>query len=373
VLMTSSLVALRGLESSLHSDFGFEPRHALVVDTDLTMANYHGDRIAAMQRRMIDSASALPGVSAVGVIDNLPLGIGWSTTSVYREGTTDFRSSNEAAEPAQYSISPGYFAAAGTTLLAGRDFTWQDDKNAPLVAVVNREFARKIFGSVDRAIGSRFIAGAKGKTLQVVGVVQDGKYISLTEDPRPAFFRPILQVPLSSTQLVVRTTADPATVAPLLDGAMKKLDDAMPFVLLTWQRDLDGALFAARVATIALGVLGLLGALLAITGIFGMASYQVSRRLREMGIRMALGAGNRQVLRAALGSAFRLLAVGSCAGMLLGLAATRVLAIVYQASPRDPVVLAGTIAAMLLVGLLATWAPAQRALHVNPSMLMREE
>ena len=374
VLMTSSLVALRGLERSLHSDFGFEPTRALVVDTDLSMADYRGDRIPEMQRRMIDSASALPGVGAAGIIDNLPLGLGWSITSVYRQGTTDFRTATEAAEPAQYSITPGYFAAAGTTLLAGRDFTWHDDKNAPLVAIVNREFARKVFGGLNHAVGGRFIAGAKGKTVEVVGVVEDGKYISLTEDPRPAFFRPMLQVPLSSTEMVVRTTGDPAAVAPLLDQAMKKLDDAMPFGLMTWERQLDSALFAARVATIALGVLGLLGALLAITGIFGMASYQVSRRLREMGIRMVLGAGNRQVLRAALGSAFRLLAVGSGAGMLLGLAATRVLAaIVYQASPRDPVVLAGTVAAMLLVGLLATWAPAQRALHVNPSMLMREE
>ena len=105
-----------------------------------------------------------------------------------------------------------------------------------------------------------------------------------------------------------------------------------------------------------------------------MASYQVSKRLREMGIRMALGAGPSQVLRAALGKSFRLLAIGSCAGMLLGLAASHVLAaIVYQASPRDPIVLAGSVAAMLLVGLLATWAPAHRALRVNPSMLMREE
>ena len=210
--------------------------------------------------------------------------------------------------------------------------------------------------------------------MEVVGVVEDGKYISLTEDPRPAFFRPMLQVPLSSTQLVVRAAGDAAAVAPLLDQAMKKLDDAMPFGLMTWERELDSALFAARVATIALGVLGLLGAILAVTGIFGMASYQVSKRVKEMGIRMALGAGHAQVLRAALGKAFRLLLVGSCAGMLLGLAATRVLgAIVYQASPRDPMVLAGTVLAMLAVGLVATWAPAQRALRVNPSMLMREE
>ncbi len=374
VLMTSSLVALRGMERSLHSDFGFEPTHALVVDTDLNMANYHGDRITAMQRRMIDSAAAIPGVSAAGIIDNLPLGLGWSITSVYRDGTTDFRTTNEAAEPAQYSISPDYFRAAGTALLAGRTFTWLDDKNAPLVAVVNREFATKVFGSVSHAIGSRFIAGAKGKTVEVVGVVEDGRYVSLAEDPRPAFFRPILQVPQSSTQLVVRTAGDPAAVAPLLAEAMKSLDDAMPFSLLTWERELDTALFAARAATISLGVLGLLGAILAITGIFGMASYQVSKRLKEMGIRMALGAGQTQVLRAALGTSFRLLACGSAAGLLLGIAAGRALAfIVYQATPRDPMVLAGTVLVMLLVGLLATWAPAQRALRVNPSMLMREE
>ena len=121
----------------------------------------------------------------------------------------------------------------------------------------------------------------------------------------------------------------------------------MPFSLLPWERELDAALFAARAATLSLGVLGLLGAILAITGIFGMASYQVSKRLKEMGIRMALGAGQAQVLRAALGKAFRLLAVGSAAReCCLGLAATRVLAcIVYQATPRDPMVLAGTVLA----------------------------
>jgi ABC-type antimicrobial peptide transport system permease subunit len=114
--------------------------------------------------------------------------------------------------------------------------------------------------------------------------------------------------------------------------------------------------------------------MLAITGIFGMASYSVGKRLKEMGIRIALGASHMQVLRAALGRAFRLLAFGSVAGLVLGMAATHLLSyIVYEASPRDPVVLAGTIVAMLLLGLLATWAPAQRALSVDPSKLMREE
>jgi ABC-type antimicrobial peptide transport system permease subunit len=148
----------------------------------------------------------------------------------------------------------------------------------------------------------------------------------------------------------------------------------LPFTVLTWPQQLDSALFAARVATVSLGVLGMLGAVLAITGIFGMASYSVGKRLKEMGIRMALGAGHGQVLSAALGRAFRLLAAGSVAGLALGMAATSVLSsIVYQATPRDPVVLGGTVLAMLLVGLIAAWAPARRALSVDPSKLMREE
>jgi ABC-type antimicrobial peptide transport system permease subunit len=145
--------------------------------------------------------------------------------------------------------------------------------------------------------------------------------------------------------------------------------------MCTWNQELsDAALFAARMATVSLGVMGVMGAMLAITGIFGMAAYSVSKRLRELGIRIALGAQRKEVLQAALGRAFKLLAIGSAAGLLLGLLATRVLAfIVYQATPRDPLVLAGVVLAMSLLGLLATWIPAQRALSVDPLILLREE
>ena len=137
---------------------------------------------------------------------------------------------------------------------------------------------------------------------------------------------------------------------------------------------MNGALFAPRIATTSLGFLGIMGAMLSLTGIFGMAAYSVSKRLRELGIRIALGAQRKEVLEAALGRAFKLLAFGSAAGLVLGLLATKVLAhIVYQASPRDPLVLAGVVLAMSLLGLLATWIPAQRALSVNPLILLREE
>jgi ABC-type antimicrobial peptide transport system permease subunit len=137
---------------------------------------------------------------------------------------------------------------------------------------------------------------------------------------------------------------------------------------------MDTALFPARMAATALGIMGAMGGVLAATGIFGMAAYAVSKRLRELGIRMALGAQRKEVLKAALGRAVRLLAIGSGVGLLLGILASRVLAaVVYQATPRDPLVLGGVVLAMALLGLAATWIPAQRAMSVDPAVLLREE
>jgi predicted permease len=374
VLMTASLAAVRGLERSMHASFGFEPDHAVVLSTDLVMAGYQDDRVPAMQRRMIDTAAAMPGVIAAGEINFIPLGLGWSITPVFADGTTDFRPSNAAAQTLHYQISPGYFQAAGTTLLAGRDITWNDKADTPKVVVINRYLAQKLFGSATAAIGQHLMQDEGRSRLQVIGVVEDGKYMTLAEEQKAAYFAPLLQDPTTSTWLVTRTSGDAASVAANLGDAVRGLDSSLPFQLSTWNRSLDGALFAARAATVSLGALGLLGAMLAMTGIFGMASYSVSKRLKEMGIRMALGADRVQMLRAVLGPAFRLLAVGSLAGLLLGIAASRVLSfIVYQATPHDPLVLTGAVLAMLLVGMAATWAPAQRAMHVRLAQLLREE
>jgi ABC-type antimicrobial peptide transport system permease subunit len=155
---------------------------------------------------------------------------------------------------------------------------------------------------------------------------------------------------------------------------MLDLDAGLPVNIQTWAQGMDVALFPSHVATVALGVLGGMGGMLAITGIFGMAAYSVSKRLRELGIRIALGAQRKEVLHAALGRPLKLLAFGSTAGLVLGLLAERILAyIVYQANPRDPLVLGGVVLVMLLLGLFATWIPAQRALSVNPLTLLREE
>jgi predicted permease len=373
VLVTSSLVAVRGLARSMHSEFGFSPDHVVLASTDVKWAGYTDDQAAVMQRRMLDAASAIPGVTAAGYTSNVPLSLGGGDSFVYKDATTDFRPTNYAADAMDYNVSPGYFAAAGTAMLMGRDISWHDEKKAPMVVVVNREFARKVFGSVDKAVGGYFKFWG-GNRAQVVGVVENGKYRTLTEDQQPAMFFSILQHPSTGMYLVVRSNHDPQEIAGALQRTEHGLDAGLPLMIETWNKELNGALFAPRVASVALGVLGMLGAMLAVTGIFGMSSYVVSKRFRELGIRVALGAQRKQVLRAALGRAFVVLAAGSVAGIGLGVLATKVLSyIVYQATPKDPVVLGGVALTMLLLGLVAAWIPAQKALAVDPMILLREE
>jgi ABC-type antimicrobial peptide transport system permease subunit len=317
---------------------------------------------------------AIPGVTSVGLASNPPLHMGWETTIVFTDKTADLRPSNAASETMLYDISPEYFHAAVTPFLAGRDLTWQDDKDSPRVAVVNREFARKVFGSLADAMGGYF-KRRDGTRIQVVGIVEDGKYTAnLAEDRQSAMFLSILQSPSSETYMVVRSSGDPQQLAAAIRTKLRDLDAGLPSFIQTWYEEMNGAMFAPRMASSSLGVLGVMGAMLSITGIFGLAAYSVSKRKRELGIRMALGAQPKEVLQAALGRSFKLLAFGSAAGLLLGLLATRVLAfIVYQATPRDPLVLAGVVLAMALLGLLATWIPAQRALSIDPAILLREE
>jgi len=375
VLVTSSLVAVRGLVRSLNGNFGFQPANTMLLSANLAMADYSIDRVPAMQKRMIDALATIPGVDRAAMVNNYPplVDLAGSRAHIFKMDATDLRESNAAAMPYQYGVSPGYFEAAGTSLLAGRAFNWQDDKNTPAVAVVNKDFAGRMFGSVAGALGKYFKL-QDGTRLQVIGVVENGKYQSITEEQQPAMFRPFLQSPMSLAFLLVRSNRNPQQLAAAMRSKLRELDASLPVDTKTWTNLLDVVLLPSRVATVSLGVLGMMGAMLSLTGIFGMAAYSVSKRLRELGIRVALGAQPTEVLQAALGRALKLLAVGSTAGLLLGLLASRVLAsIVYSATPRDPLVLTGVVLAMAFLGLLATWIPAQRALSVDPLTLLREE
>ena len=371
LLVTASLVAARGMMRSLHASLGFQPQGATLAEMDLNMVGTNGAAAVQTERRMIEEAARIPGVTAVGTVNFPPLSGTGPEDYVYRTGTVDFRPSNSVFSAKFYSISPGYLQAAGTRLLTGRNFTWRDDAKSPKVAIVNQTFAHEMFGHAP-AIGQHFVVW--GALYEVVGVVEDGKYNSLTETSQPAAFFSLQQFVQSMATLVVRSQRPHADVAAALQHMLTGMEPNLPFKIENWSDALGMVLFPARAATMALGIMGLLAAMLAVTGIFGVAAYAVSKRMKELGIRVAMGAKPAQLMQSALGRPLMLLLFGSIMGLAIGVLASRLLAqVVYEATPRDPLVLGGVLITMALLGLLATWIPARRALAIDPAKLLREE
>ncbi|HEX6772901.1 MAG TPA: ABC transporter permease [Acidobacteriaceae bacterium] len=373
LLVTASLVALRGMQRSLHAPLGFQPSGVVLAATQLTMAGYREDQFVPVQNRMLEEVRHIPGVTGAGIIDRVMLGQGCcGSESVFPRGTTDFR--KELFDARNFSISPGYLEASGTRLLSGRDFTAQDTATSPQVVLVNPTFARIMFGDKP-PVGQQFLLFRGTQPKQVVGVVEDGKYQSLTEEPQPAMFFPMTQeINNYYTVFAVRSDRPAAEIAAALDRTLTSIDPRLPLSIRPWSVALDMALFPARAAAAALGVMGLLAAMLAVTGTFGMAAYSVSKRMRELGLRVALGARRVELMRSALGRPLLLLISGSVVGLAAGVVASRLLAqIVYEATPRDPLVLVGVLATMAFIGLVATWAPARHALSIDPARLLREE
>jgi predicted permease len=236
VLVTASLVAVRGLARSLHSQYGFLPQGVMLVKTDVQMSGYNGDQRMQIQRKIVDAVAGIAGVTSVGYADRLPLSIGGDDSSVFPDTATDFRPGNSVADAQQFNVSPDYFSAAGTTLLAGRTFTLNDDDKRPPVAVVNREFARKVLKSVDNAVGKHYKLWS-GKRVEVVGVIEDGKYTTLTEDPQPAMFYSFLQQPSSNTWIVVRSHREPQELAAALQQTLRGLDSSLPLAIEPWSSE----------------------------------------------------------------------------------------------------------------------------------------
>jgi predicted permease len=378
ILVTSAFVSLRGLTRSLHAPLGFEPAPVTILSVNFNLARYHDDTALPAQRRILDAVAALPGVSSTALASSIPLDlIGGSTTGIYHEGKDPIDQRHTLFAAQYYSISPRYFETAGTHLLAGRDFSWHDDKQSPFIAVVNQTFASRLY-HIPNALG-RVFRDNSGRNYTIIGIVENGKYQSLTEEPMAAVFYSTAQNPDTSANLLVRTAASATLARPRLAAALtsivQSVDPNLPISQIApWQQVIAPVLFPARAATIALGILGLLALSLAITGIFGLASYSVARRMRDFGIRLALGASRHSILNIALGRVIIIVFAGCSLGLVLGLASTRILAaIVYGASASDPIVLIGVVGTMLATGILSASLPARRAFRINPASLLREE
>ena len=371
LLVTASLVTVRGMVRMLHAPLGFQPQGALLAEVDLSQVEPGGALLLDKEQAMLEAVRSIPGVAAAGTVSRVPMNGGMHGIPIFPPGTTEFKLTNSVLAPYVFTMSPGYLEAAGTRLLGGRDVSGHDTAGTPSVAVVNATFARKMWGGTP-AIGQRFIVS--GRLTEVVGVAEDGKYHDLLEPPHPVAYLPWSQDAGRTAVFVVRSRRARNEMTAALERTLGGLAPDAPVAVQSWPDALGLELFPARAATIALGVMGLLAAMLAVTGIFGMAAYNVSRRMKELGIRVALGARKAHVLGAAVGRPLALLGAGSVAGLVWGVFASRLLGrIVYQANPQDPVVLGGAVLTMALLGTAATAIPALRALAVDPAKLLREE
>lgn len=371
LLVTASLVSVRGMVRVLHASLGFQPQGALLAEIDLSEVEPGGDASLEKKKAMIDALGNIGGVTGAGTLSKAPFTGGLRGIPVFPPGTTEFTLKNSVLASLALTISPGFFEAARTRLLAGRDFSWNDTNKAPRVAIVNETFARKMWGDAP-AIGQHFTF--REQLREVVGVVEDGKYLEIHEPSQPMIYLPLSQNEQANTVFVVRSQQPAREMVPAIERALNTIEPNAPVTVQSWSNALAGPLFPARVATIALGVMGGLASILAVTGIFGIAMYNVSRRMKELGIRVALGARARHVMNAALGRPIMLLGVGSVVGLLLSSFAGWFLQqIVYQANPRDPMVLIGVVLTMALLGVAASAIPALRAISIDPSKLLREE
>jgi predicted permease len=371
VLLTACFVSVRAMLRVLHTSLGFEPHGAFLVEVDLSELEPGADASLEKKKAMIDALRNIAGVKAAGTLSKAPFTGGLRGNPVFLPGTMELTLKNSILSSLALTISQGFFDAAGTELTAGREFSWSDTSEKPLVAIVNRTFARKMWADAP-AIGQHFIF--RERLREVVGVVQDGKYLDIHEPPQPMLYLPLSQDEHANIVFIVRSLKPAKDMGPLIEQALNTIEPNAPVTVKTCSVALAGQLFPARAATVALGVMGGLASIVAVTGIFGIAMYNVSRRIKELGIRMALGARKTHLMSAAVGRSVMLLALGSTTGVFLASLAGRLLQqIVYEPNPRDPVVLVSVVITMILLGLAASVIPALRAISIDPSKLLREE
>jgi macrolide transport system ATP-binding/permease protein len=374
VLLIGGGLMLRALQRAQTMDLGFDPRDTVEVSFDLRLQGYDKERGREFQRALLERVRSLPGVQYAGLVDLPPVDLHFSRTSIYVEGQLPERDGN--APRAMFSrVGPGYFHAMRTPIVQGRDFGEQDDANAAEVAVVNETFARR-FWPGDDPLGKRFSFSNTGSPeVQVVGVVRDGKYAGLNEEPQPYVCRPLSQVYTGATSMIVRSTGEPRRLLAAIRGEVSQLDPQLPLSSAkSLVERLAFPLLPARLAASVLGSLGLVALALAAIGIYGVMSYAVSSRTHEIGVRMALGARAADVLRLAIGQGMILVLIGVAIGLSAAWALTRLMkSLLYGVSAADPMTYAGVVALLIGVALFACYVPARRATKIDPMIALRDE
>ncbi|HEV3408938.1 MAG TPA: FtsX-like permease family protein, partial [Chthoniobacterales bacterium] len=373
VLLISAGLIVRGLQAAQKVRPGFDPQNVVALTFSVVLQGYDEARGRAFYNQVLEKTAALPQVERVAMVDNLPLGLNYNSSGVYIEGA-EFSSISNLPLVVPYSTGPGYFDVMSIPL-RGRDFRMDENKVEARVAIVNETFAKRFYPGQD-PIGKRFnFRGPDNPWWEIVGVVPDGKYNSLGENPKAAVFTPFFRDFEGMVTLVARTRGDPRAALRALQAEIRKLDPELPiYSAKTLTEHMGTSLFPARMAAIALGSFGVLALILAAVGIYGVMSHVVAGRTREIGLRMALGAQLSDVQKLILRQGMWLAGIGAVIGLAVALGGAQLLkSFLYGVSASDPITFTAIALLLLGIALLACWVPARRASRVDPMIALRAE
>jgi putative ABC transport system permease protein len=376
LLLISAGLTLRALQRLRAMNPGFNPENALMMNFDLNLQGYQSDAGVQLRKQLLSRVESLPGVKSASITDSMPLSLNYSSDGILIEGRPQERGANR---PIAMTASVGlkYFETIGAPLVAGRDLNEQDQEGKTRSVVVNETFAGKFFpgaNPIESALGKQFRTSPEGQPWQIVGVAKDGKYWSIGEDPQPFVWYPIGNE-LDYNYLLVRTSAKPETLISAVLGEFRNLDPNLPVTdVKTLTEHLNLSLFPARAFASLLSAFGMLALALAAIGLFGVMSYSVNQRTREIGVRMALGAGAKDIFKLIVGRGLLLTSIGVGIGLALALVGTRLISsLLYSVSAIDPLTFAGVTLLLVAVAFLACYFPARRAMKTDPMVALRYE
>jgi predicted permease len=374
-----SLIALVGaglfihsLRNAQQSNPGFEVAHAMVFDLNLGAEHYPQARAEQFHRELLERLRALPMVTGAAVTDTDPFS-GNIQRTTFPDGVDITDSRNGKLTPI-IAVSPGYFSSYGIQMLQGRDFDDHDDLNSNRVAIVNQALADRTWPN-QNPLGKHLHFLGETWNVEVVGLVPTVKYLTLGEPPQPLVYFPLKQDYTPAFAVVVRTKGDPSAAISSVRVTVQSLDAALPVRnVQTLPQVIDLVLEAPRLGAEMLGAFGVLALLLAAVGTYGVMSYSVGQRTREIGVRMAMGAQPGDVMRLMLGGGMAMVLVGVALGLGISTALTRSMnSLLFNIGNFDPVTFVATSALLLLVALVACWLPARRAMSVDPMIALRYE
>ena len=377
LLVMGAAVFARTLQNLRAADMGFDRDHILLASLDPARSGYTGTRTAAFFDQLVQRLRSHDGIEAVGLASHgtlsgvLPAGTRFISTQMHADGAIEPASKDLTVH--NNVVSPGYFAASGIPLLRGRIFTDLDRAENARAALVNEAAARMLFGD-DDPIGRRLGTGRTGPTpIEVVGVVENAKYLSVREAPVPTVYLPYRNG--SPMTLHVKTRAEPRSALHTLEQELRALDRTLPlFQVQTIQARVDDALRQERLVATLATILSGLAMLIAAVGIYGLISFSVAQRTREIGIRIALGATTHQILSTVTGRALVLVAAGIAVGLPVAVSSLRVAAsFLYGVAPWQPAIVAGTLAVVMGVGVSAALVPARRAARTDAWKALRND